>query len=73
VDGALEGGATEIVVNDLHGARAGFNLIPEELHRGAKYITGGPRPCRLDKSFKVAFMVGYHAMAGTQNAGRGAG
>jgi len=71
VDGALEGGATEIVVNDLHGARAGFNLIPEELHRGAKYITGGPRPCRLaglDKSFNLAFMVGYHAMAGTQNA-----
>jgi len=71
VDGALEGGATEIVVNDLHGARAGFNLIHEELHKGAKYITGGPRPCRLagiDKSFNVAFMVGYHAMAGTQAA-----
>jgi len=71
VDGALEGGATEIIVNDLHGARAGFNLILEELHKGAKYITGGPRPCRLaglDRSFNVAFMVGYHAMAGTQNA-----
>jgi D-amino peptidase len=71
VEGALEGGATEIVVNDLHGARNGFNLIPEELHENARYITGGPRTCRIagiDRSFDLAFMIGYHAMAGTQRA-----
>lgn len=69
--GALDGGAKEVVVNDLHGARGGFNLVPEELHEGAVYVTGGPRTCRLaglDSSFDLAFMVGYHAMAGTQSA-----
>jgi len=40
---ALDGGATEIVVDDLHGARGGFNLVPEELHECAKYVTGGPK------------------------------
>ncbi|MEM2849586.1 MAG: M55 family metallopeptidase [Candidatus Bathyarchaeia archaeon] len=71
IEGALEGGATEILVNDLHGARGGFNFIPEELNEYAKYITGGPRTCRIagiDGSFNIAFMVGYHAMAGTQKA-----
>lgn len=71
IDGAIEGGATEILVNDGHGARSGFNLVPEELHEGAKYLMGGPRPCvlaGLDKSFNAAFLVGYHAMAGTQGA-----
>lgn len=71
IEGALEGGATEILVNDLHGARGGFNLVPEELHECAKYITGGPRTCRMagiDRSFDIAFMIGYHAMAGTQEA-----
>jgi D-amino peptidase len=71
VEGALEGGASEVLVNDLHGARNGFNLVPEELHEEAKYITGGPRPCRmagLDRSFSLAFMIGYHAMAGTKSA-----
>lgn len=71
VDGALEGGATEIIVNDLHGARGGFNFIPEELHEYAKYITGGSRTYRMagiDESFNLAFMIGYHAMAGTQKA-----
>lgn len=71
IEGALDGGATEVVVNDLHGARGGFNFIPEELHEGAKYIAGGPRTCRIaciDRSFDIAFMIGYHAMAGTQGA-----
>ncbi|MEM2960870.1 MAG: M55 family metallopeptidase [Candidatus Bathyarchaeia archaeon] len=71
IEGAIDGGAKEIVVNDLHGARGGFNLIPEELHEGARYITGGPRHRRLiglDESYNLAFMVGYHAMAGTLGA-----
>ncbi|MGB9717040.1 MAG: M55 family metallopeptidase [Thermoproteota archaeon] len=71
VEGALQGGASEVLVNDLHGARGGFNLVPEELHEGAKYVTGGPRPCRmagLDRSFSLAFMIGYHAMAGSRGA-----
>lgn len=71
IEGAIDGGATEIIVNDLHGARGGFNLVLEELHEEAKYITGGPRHQRIagiDESFNLGFMIGYHAMAGTQNA-----
>lgn len=71
VDGALDGGASEVLVNDLHGARGGFNLVPDELHECARYVAGGPRPCRMagvDRSFNLAFMIGYHAMAGTQGA-----
>ncbi|MEM2936786.1 MAG: M55 family metallopeptidase [Candidatus Bathyarchaeia archaeon] len=34
VEGALKGGATQVMVNDGHGARGGYNLIPEELHEG---------------------------------------
>jgi D-amino peptidase len=71
IAGALEAGASEILVNDLHGARYGFNLVLEELHPEAKCITGGPRsyrlPC-LDRGFDAAFMIGYHAMAGTKGA-----
>jgi D-amino peptidase len=71
VEGAIKGGATEMVVNDLHGARGGFNFVPNLLHEGAKYLTGGPRPSRhhgLDSGYGAAFMIGYHARAGTQGA-----
>jgi len=70
VEGALKGGVSEIVVNDLHGARGGFNFVPDLLQDGARYITGGPRSSRhygLSDGYDTAFMIGYHAMAGTQN------
>ncbi len=71
IEGAIDGGASEIVVNDLHGARGGFNLVLEELHEEAKCITGGPRHRRMagiNESFNLGFMIGYHAMAGTEGA-----
>ncbi len=71
VEGAVEAGASEVLVNDGHGARGGFNLVAEELHRAARYITGGPRPVALpglNGGFNAAFLIGYHAMAGTRNA-----
>jgi D-amino peptidase len=71
IEGAIDGGVEEIVVNDLHGARGGFNLVLGELHEEANYVIGGPRHRRivgLDESFNLAFMIGYHAMAGTQGA-----
>lgn len=43
VEGALEGGATEIIVNDLHSARGGCNMLPERLHPEARYIWGHNR------------------------------
>ena len=69
VKGCLAGGANEVVVLDGHGG--GFNLVPDELHPGATYVTGPGRPamlCGLDETFAAAILLGYHAMAGTPNA-----
>ena len=67
IEGALKGGAIEVVVNDLHGARGGCNLIPDELHPEAKYIWGHARYRHppLENRFDCAFLIGYHAMAGS--------
>jgi len=40
VEGALEGGATEVVVNDCH--YAGFDIDSEELRPEAELIRGQP-------------------------------
>ena len=66
VEGALEGGATEVVVNDCH--YSGLNIDPEELRPEARLIRGQPSPLMvagLDDSFDAIFLVGYHAMKGT--------
>lgn len=68
VEGCLEGGAGEIVVNDGHGGA--FNVVPEELHPGASYVTGPGRPhagCGMDDSFHGLILLGYHAMNGTED------
>jgi D-amino peptidase len=67
IDGAFEGGATEVVVNDSHGGM--YNLRPAELDRRARVLQGqkawsmveGAGP---DRGFGVALFVGYHARAG---------
>lgn len=62
IDGALAGGATEIVCNDSHGAMN--NLSPERLHGRAAYLAGRHKPLYmmegLDGSFGAVFFVGYH-------------
>jgi len=67
VEGALEAGATEIVVADSHGHMR--NMLPDELHEEALLVRGSPRPLTmmegLDETFNAAFFVGYHSMAGT--------
>lgn len=69
IQGALEAGATRVLVNDSHGGMR--NLLIEELHaaEGVELITGTPKPHSmvegLDESFDVAFFVGYHSRAGT--------
>jgi D-amino peptidase len=62
IDGALAGGATEVVCNDSHGAMN--NLNPADLHGRAAYIAGRHKPLYmmegLDGSFDAVFFVGYH-------------
>jgi D-amino peptidase len=62
IDGALAGGATEIVCNDSHGRMN--NLNPAELHGRATYIAGRHKPLYMmegmDPSVDAVFFVGYH-------------
>ena len=67
IEGALAGGATEIVVNDAHGAMR--NILIEELDPAAQLISGSPKPLSMMQGigpdYTAAFFVGYHAGAGT--------
>lgn len=62
VEGALEGGATEVVVRDAHGSAR--NILWDSLHPQARLISGwGPNIDMLlgiDESFGTAFLIGYH-------------
>ena len=62
IDGAMAGGADEVVVNDSHGAM--FNLDPTALRRPASYLSGRHKPAYmmqgLDESFDAVLFVGYH-------------
>src|SRR5215467_10862075 len=62
IDGAVQGGATEVVVNDAHWTM--HNLPPEELAAGASYVSGRHKPLYmmqgLDGSFDAVFYVAYH-------------
>ena len=71
IEGALEAGASEIIVRDSHGSAR--NLIPEELNPDAKLLrewSGGPFSLMegIDKTFDAVIFVGYHAKAGTKDA-----
>jgi D-amino peptidase len=62
IEGALAGGASDILVNDSHG---GFrNLIPDLLHPAASAILGKPRLLGMMSSVEcgvdAVMMVGYH-------------
>jgi D-amino peptidase len=67
IEGALAGGATEVLVNDSHGGM--YNLRPADLHPEARVLQGqkawsmvaGAGP---DAGIGVALFVGYHARAG---------
>jgi D-amino peptidase len=71
IEGAFEGGATSVVVKDSHGNSK--NLILEQLDPRAELVSGQGASTTdgmmigVDASFDVAFLVGYHAMAGTLN------
>ncbi|MBC8456940.1 MAG: M55 family metallopeptidase [Deltaproteobacteria bacterium] len=65
VDGALAGGAKEIIVLDGHGS-GGLDI--EKVHIEAKVMMGRPisAPWEMDKSVDALFLYGHHAMANTE-------
>ncbi|MHA7224299.1 M55 family metallopeptidase [Arthrobacter sp. RHLT1-20] len=67
IEGAFDGGATEVLVNDSHGTMD--NLLHERLDPRARVIFGSPTAfCMaegLTSDFDVAMYIGYHAPAGT--------
>jgi D-amino peptidase len=69
IQGALEAGANEIVVNDSHGSMR--NIIASQLNPEAFLVTGSPKPLSMmqgiDKSFDAVILIGYHARAGTED------
>ncbi|MFM0034368.1 M55 family metallopeptidase [Paraburkholderia strydomiana] len=68
IEGAFDGGATEVWVNDSHG---GFrNLLPDLLDARAQIVLGKPRTlgmmAGLEYGASLVFMIGYHAMSQTR-------
>jgi D-amino peptidase len=66
IEGAFDGGATDVTVNDSHGQM--FNLAPAQLDARARLVQG-TKPFSMveaarDGSFDIALFVGYHARAG---------
>jgi D-amino peptidase len=66
IEGAIAGGATEIVLNDSHSKMR--NMPAEELAGGASYISGSHKPLYmmqgLDESFDAVLFVSYHGSVG---------
>lgn len=62
IEGAIAGGATEIVLNDSHSRMA--NLDPRRIAGNARYLSGRHKPLYmmqgLDDTCDAAFFVGYH-------------
>ncbi|HIC88877.1 MAG TPA: hypothetical protein EYP04_05700 [Anaerolineae bacterium] len=68
IEGALAGGATEIVVMDSHGSTKD-NILWDKLHPRASVIRGGPNmPLYflegLDENTDAVFLVGWHDKPG---------
>lgn len=70
IEGAIEAGAKEFVVNDSHGTM--YNVLIEDLHPKARLISGSNKGMGqmegIDESFDGVFFVGYHAREGAQSA-----
>jgi D-amino peptidase len=71
VEGALAGGAEEVIVNEAHNGMR--NLIPEELHPSVRFITGNDKNFGMMQEIQEAgigavFYTGYHARSGTPAA-----
>jgi len=66
IEGAIDGGADEIVVNDSHWTMQ--NLDPSGLSGGASYVSGRHKSLYmmegLDETFDACFFVSYHGSIG---------
>ena len=69
VRGAFDGGATEVIVADIHCTSG--NILVEDVDPRALMLSGSPYTPRfpfLDESVNGMFLLGYHAMGGTLRA-----
>ena len=70
IAGALDAGATEIIVRDSHGSAR--NILPDQLRPEARLIREWNSPLSMmegiDKTFDAVVLIGYHARVGTPNA-----
>ena len=70
IDGAVQAGASHILVNDAH--RTMYNLVPGALHHHASYLSGRHKPLYmmegLDATFDAVFMLAYHGAIGSERA-----
>lgn len=66
IRGALDAGASEIVVNDSHGSMR--NIILEDMLPEADLIIGSPKKLSMmegiDETFDAVLFLGYHAQMG---------
>ncbi len=71
IEGALDAGATDIIVRDSHGS--GRNILPDLLNKNSRLIRDWSG-CFLsmmegiDGTFDAVLFIGYHAKAGTPDA-----
>ncbi|HKU86344.1 MAG TPA: M55 family metallopeptidase [Casimicrobiaceae bacterium] len=67
VEGAFDGGAKAVIVNDSHGDFR--NLVPEVIDARAELLLGKPRELGMmagvDQECTATFLVGWHAKART--------
>ena len=70
IEGAMQAGATEFLVNDAHSKMA--NLRPDALAGRAGYLSGRYKPMYmmqgLDASFDAIFLVSYHGSMGSEGS-----
>ena len=70
IEGALVGGADQIIVNDSHGSMT--NILIEQLNPAAELISGRSKPFGMMQGIgpdvDAVFLVGYHAASGTGEA-----
>ncbi|ANZ40720.1 peptide ABC transporter substrate-binding protein [Lentzea guizhouensis] len=66
VEGLVAGGATDVLVNEAHSSQR--NLLLEDLHPGARLLTGRHKPLSMmqgvDSGVDGVVFLGYHAAAG---------